>query len=164
MTMIIYQNYASPLGTITIAAENGAIVALLLPGQTCPYLKNAVIGTTAELQAAIIWLEDYFAGHAPAVNIPLAPRGTAFQQSVWQLLRQIPYRQSTTYGALAKKLGQKMSAQAVGQAVGKNPISIMIPCHRVLGAGGTLTGYAGGLDKKITLLNLEGIVYKESTP
>jgi methylated-DNA-[protein]-cysteine S-methyltransferase len=162
MTMIIYTNYASPLGTITIAAENGAIVALRLPGQTCAYIKDAVNGITPELQAAILWLDDYFAGRIPTTRIPLAPKGTAFQQSVWQLLRQIPYGQSTTYGALAQKLSKTMSAQAVGQAVGKNPISIMIPCHRVLGSGGALTGYAGGLDKKIALLDLEKIPYQRN--
>jgi methylated-DNA-[protein]-cysteine S-methyltransferase len=162
MTMIIYTNYASPLGTITIAAENGAIVALRLPGQTCAYIKDAVNGITPELQAAILWLDDYFAGRIPTTRIPLAPKGTEFQQSVWQLLRQIPYGQSTTYGSLAQKLSKTMSAQAVGQAVGKNPISIMIPCHRVLGSGGALTGYAGGLDKKIALLDLEKIPYQQN--
>ena len=162
MTMIIYTNHPSPLGIITIAAENGAIVALLLPGQTCTYIKDAVNGITLELQAAILWLDDYFAGRIPTTRISLAPKGTPFQQSVWQLLRQIPYGQSTTYGSLAKKLSKTMSAQAVGQAVGKNPISIMIPCHRVLGSGGALTGYAGGLDKKIALLDLEKIPYQQN--
>ena len=108
------------------------------------------------------WLDLYFGGSAPDFMPPLAPAGTAFQQSVWEILRTIPYGTTTTYGAIAKRLeqdtGKRMSAQAIGGAVGRNPISIIIPCHRVIGSDGSLTGYAGGLDKKEYLLRTEGIV------
>ena len=116
---------------------------------------------TTLFRSARAWLSRYFEGHDPGVPPPVRPYGTPFQQSVWQRLLTIPYGSTTTYGALAAQLAAhnasgRMSAQAVGQAVGRNPISIIIPCHRVIGADGTLTGYAGGLDKKIFLLGLEG--------
>jgi methylated-DNA-[protein]-cysteine S-methyltransferase len=109
------------------------------------------------------WLAAYFAEQYPGLNIPLAPEGSAFRQAVWKMLRKIPYGETTTYGALAAALAKKSSpgtkphaaAQAVGGAVGHNPISLIIPCHRVLGADGSLTGYAGGLEKKRALLELE---------
>ena len=107
------------------------------------------------------WLEAYFSGKKPEMTIPLAPDGTEFQQAVWKLLREIPYGKTTTYGAIAKRLsssGKRAAAQAVGGAVGHNPISLLIPCHRVLGADGSLTGYAGGLEKKRALLELEGAI------
>jgi len=107
-----------------------------------------------------IWLDAYFSGKRPAVSIPLRPKGTAFQMEVWSLLREIPYGETRTYGLLARELARRhklphMSAQAVGGAVGRNPISILIPCHRCIGADGSLTGYAGGLDRKRALLKLE---------
>ncbi len=110
------------------------------------------------------WLELYFSGKRPDFLPRLCPMGSAFQMQVWELLLQIPYGESTTYGALAAKLAQargleRMSAQAIGGAVGHNPISILIPCHRVLGADGRLTGYAGGRDNKAALLTLEGIPF-----
>ena len=103
------------------------------------------------------WLDRYFAGEIPSIKeIPLAPQGSNFRQAVWKILCKIPYGEVTTYGQISQKLGKgKMSAQAVGGAVGHNPISIIIPCHRVIGSNGNLTGYAGGLDKKIKLLELE---------
>ena len=102
------------------------------------------------------WLDRYFAGEIPSIKeIPLAPQGSNFRQAVWKILCKIPYGEVTTYGQISQKLGKgKMSAQAVGGAVGHNPISIIIPCHRVIGSNGNLTGYAGGLDKKIKLLEL----------
>jgi methylated-DNA-[protein]-cysteine S-methyltransferase len=106
------------------------------------------------------WLDDYFAGKMPPTLPPLAPVGTDFRKSVWKLLLEIPYGQTTTYGALAQTLkerGFSTSARAVGGAVGHNPISILIPCHRVLGANGSLTGYAGGVAVKHRLLELEGV-------
>ena len=106
------------------------------------------------------WLDIYFSGREPDFTPPLHPVGSAFQQAVWALLLGIPYGETTTYGTLARKLAEKqglthMSAQAVGGAVGHNDISLIIPCHRVVGANGSLTGYAGGIDKKIKLLELE---------
>ena len=109
------------------------------------------------------WLNRYFAGQKPSINeLPLAPSGNEFRQNVWKLLCEIPYGETTTYGELARKIAKQMnktsmSAQAVGGAVGHNPVSIIIPCHRVVGTGGNLTGYAGGIDIKIKLLKLEGV-------
>ena len=114
------------------------------------------------------WLGAYFRGERPPVDVPLTPLGTPFRQAVWQLLREIPYGQTVTYGALAGALsgavsaasnsrGKPVSARAVGGAVGHNPVSLMIPCHRVIGASGSLTGYAGGLERKAALLRLEGV-------
>ena len=111
---------------------------------------------------AVKWLDLYFAGKEPDFMPALSPSGTTFQQAVWEILRTIPYGATTSYGTIAKCLekraGKRMSAQAVGGAVGRNPISILIPCHRVIGANGSLTGYAGGLDKKEYLLELEGVI------
>lgn len=100
-------------------------------------------------------LEEYFAGERTAFDVPLAPRGTAFQQEVWRALTAIPYGETTTYSALAQTIGRPKAVRAVGAANGQNPISIVVPCHRVIGRDGTLTGYAGGLDKKRALLDLE---------
>ena len=117
---------------------------------------------TPALTEAKRWLDIYFAGKEPDFLPPLHPTGSAFRQSVWEILLKIPYGQTTTYGELAAQLAahrglKQMSAQAVGGAVGHNPISIIVPCHRVVGTGGSLTGYAGGLAKKLALLKLEGI-------
>jgi methylated-DNA-[protein]-cysteine S-methyltransferase len=158
--MITYKGISSPLGTLLAVCEDDAITALLLPNQAQLLPRQAQPGTTPILEAVEVWLSDYFAGNIPEITFPLAPKGTPFQQSVWALLRKIPYGKSVTYGDLARQLGRVMSAQAVGQAVGKNPLSILIPCHRVLGAEGKLTGYAGGLDAKRNLLDLEGISYR----
>jgi len=111
------------------------------------------------------WVESFFAGNKPADRPPLGAEGTPFQKAVWQALLSVPYGESTTYGRLARTLatamGRDPGARAVGQAVGHNPISLIVPCHRVLGAGGTLTGYAGGLERKRCLLALEQISFRE---
>ena len=159
--MITYKEISSPLGTLFVVCEDDAITALLLPNGKQLLPQHAQSGTTPMLEAVEVWLSEYFAGNIPEITFPLAPKGTPFQQSVWALLRKIPYGKSVTYGDLARQLGRTMSAQAVGQAVGRNPVSILIPCHRVLGANGTLTGFGGGLDAKRYLLTLEGIPYPE---
>lgn len=115
---------------------------------------------TSILSEAKRWLDVYFSGEEPNFTPPLHPIGSPFRQAVWQILLQIPYGQTTTYGEIARQLAEKhgiahMSAQAVGGAVGHNEVSIIIPCHRVVGTNGSLTGYAGGIDKKIRLLELE---------
>lgn len=152
----------SPLGPVTLASDGKALAGLWFEGQK--YFgagfqqeitesdKPPVFKQTAD------WLQRYFAAERPLISeLPLAPTGGQFRQKVWNALCQIPYGQTVTYGELSKKLGfEKMSAQAVGGAVAHNPISIVIPCHRVIGADGSLTGYAGGLDKKIWLLRHEG--------
>ncbi len=163
--MTFTSSYDSPLGTLLLAAEGDALVGLWLDGQK--YYAAWLPEDAAEdpslpaLRAAAEWLDAYFAGDKPeAQALIMAPRGSGFQRLVWELLREIPYGETTTYGALAAKaetrLGRKTAARAVGAAVGRNPISILIPCHRVLGASGSLTGYAGGLDKKEWLLRHEG--------
>ena len=135
----------SPLGTMMLASDGAAVTGLWLEGQT--YYASTLDGSERE------------DGSLPPLP-PLAPGGTPFRQAVWARLREIPYGQVTTYGALAQSLqaqGISASPRAVGGAVGHNPISILIPCHRVVGTGGSLTGYAGGLEKKRFLLRLEGI-------
>lgn len=152
--------YSSPLGNISLVCDDEALVHLSLPGQP-GFSGVSVEKSHPILTKATDWLDRYFAGVGPSPSeLPLRPMGTAFQELIWQLLLTIPYGQTTTYGDLAKKaaslLGKpRMSAQAVGQAVGANPISVIIPCHRVLGAKGKLTGYAGGVHYKIALLQLE---------
>lgn len=157
--------YESPLGTYVMAEEGGALVGLWLRGQKYfpPELPPLGSGEGETFVLTRRWLDAYFAGERPEPGeLRLAPKGSAFARQVWELLLEIPYGQTVTYGQLAKELAQRrglerMSAQAVGGAVGHNPISIIIPCHRVLGAGGQLTGYAGGLEIKRRLLELEGM-------
>ena len=156
--------YASPLGTIFLAADNGALAGLWLEGQK--YFAATLDEAAVErddlpvFRQAAAWLDAYFAKAPLPALPPLAPQGSPFRQAVWRLLLEIPYGTVTTYGALARTLrGQGISAaaQAVGGAVGHNPISILIPCHRVVGSDGSLTGYAGGVANKQFLLELEGV-------
>lgn len=162
--MLYLSEYDSLLGKITLGSNGEALTALWLPGQTCAEKLLSAQHEYAEAPAiseAKRWLDIYFSGKEPDFFPALAPEGTAFQLEVWNLLRQIPYGKTTTYGALAAKAAkrrgkEKMSAQAVGNAVGSNPISIIVPCHRVVGANGSLTGYNGGIKYKTALLKLEG--------
>ena len=156
---------ASPLGTLTLAEEDGGLMGLWMEGQKhFPVTLEAGMEKTALLSQAEDWLNRYFAGENPGSPLfPMVPRGTAFQRQVWLLLGRIPYGQTTTYGAIAAEIARlqgipHMSAQAVGSAVGRNPISILIPCHRVLGSNGQLTGYAGGLERKKWLLDWENSI------
>lgn len=163
--MYYYSEYESPVGTLTIATDGEAVCGLWLDGQkyhggSVPEdMKRANdAGGFAELRA---WLDAYFAGKRPSIEgVPLAPIGSEFRQAVWQKLLEIPYGKLTTYGDIAQVLKEergKASALAVGGAVGHNPISIIIPCHRVVGSDGSLTGYAGGLKRKTWLLEHEGV-------
>lgn len=161
--MIYTQHYDSPLGGILLAADETGLTGLWFDGEKY-YADNLAAEhearDTQALGAAKRWLDVYFAGKEPDFLPPLHPIGSAFRQEVWQLLLEIPYGQTTTYGALARRLAERrglrhMSAQAVGGAVGHNEISILIPCHRVVGTSGSLAGYAGGIDKKLSLLRLE---------
>lgn len=152
----------SPLGDILLSADGQGITGLWFVGQKrfARSLGPCREGDSSVLQAAARWLDVYFSGRDPGPVPPLHPAGTPFQREVWALLNAVPYGRTTTYGAMAKALcrgGAAPSPRAVGGAVGRNPISILAPCHRVLGADGSLTGYAGGLEKKLALLRLEGI-------
>lgn len=150
---------------MTAVAEGERLLRLDFPLTRCPPADVGPAGDSPVLRAAAGWVSAYFAGGRPAVPDFLAPDGTAFQQMVWSILREIPYGESVTYGAMAraaeKRTGRRASPRAVGQAVGRNPISLMIPCHRVLGSGGAITGYGGGLDRKRALLRLEHISWRE---
>lgn len=159
------QLYFSPIGQLLLTADDTALVALHFcgEGRSCLLTDDVACNDHAILQAAKHWLDVYFSGQEPSFMPPLRPVGTDFQQEVWQLLRAIPYGKTTTYGEIAAALAARhgiprMSAQAVGGAVGRNPIPIFIPCHRVVGSGGKLTGYSGGLEKKQFLLSNEHIV------
>lgn len=161
--MLMRSYYPSPLGTISLLADEHGLLGCYFVGQK--YFENGyrdqaiVEGDSIFLADATAWLDAYFAGeNTKAEDVVLAPQGTAFQQSVWQVLREIPYGKTMTYGEIAQKI-QCASAQAVGGAVGKNPLSVFVPCHRVLGSQGQLTGYAGGLERKRWLLSHEGVTF-----
>ena len=159
--------YQSPVGPLVVASDGESLIGLWLEGQK--YFGDTVAEERIEkpglpvFTAARKWLDSYFGGGRPPIaDLALAPRGSEFRRAVWALLCAIPSGEYTTYGELAKKLAAKMhkggmSCQAIGGAVGHNPISIIIPCHRVVGTNGSLTGYAGGITKKIQLLQLEGV-------
>ena len=155
--------YQSPLGNILLAADETGLTGLWFEGQ-----KHYAKGLNADFkeenlpvfEKTKLWLDIYFSGSKPDFTPPLHLVGTHFQEDVWKILLKIPYGCTTTYSGIAKKVAGKrgvnnMSAQAVGGAVGRNPISIIVPCHRVIDSNGSLTGYAGGIDKKIHLLEIE---------
>ena len=164
----LFQSFcSSPLGEITLVAHDSALVGLWIDNQK-HYVQNLQLSHVDTQETPVLtqtksWLDAYFRGENPDPHrLPLDPSGSEFQLAVWRILATIPYGTLTTYGAIAKQIAcefhkPKMSAQAVGGAVGRNPISIIVPCHRVVGATGNLTGYAGGLDKKRFLLQLEGV-------
>ena len=156
-----YCEYPSPVGTLYLTADEGGLTGIWMHPE-----KTEDFPVLAQAKS---WLDSYFSGNPAEISFPLHPHGTPFQKQVWELLLVIPYGETTTYGALAREMAvrtgkEKMSAQAVGQAVGANPISILIPCHRVVGANGSLTGYAGGLDKKRWLLHHEGWLQDRREP
>ena len=161
--MVSTCHYDSPLGGILLAADEIGLTGLWFDGEK--YFADNLPAEHAARETPVLletkrWLDIYFTGKEPNFTPPLHPIGSAFRQSVWQILLQIPYGKTTTYGEIARQLAEKqglsrMSAQAVGGAVGHNEISIIIPCHRVVGTNGSLTGYAGGIDKKMKLLKLE---------
>lgn len=155
--------YKSPLGSILLAADEIGLTGLWFEGQK--YFANTLDPQNDEKELPVLiqarqWLDIYFSGKEPGFQVPLHATGTKFQQKIWTILSAIPYGQTTTYGAIARQIAvtdgvKRVSAQAVGSAVGRNPVSIIIPCHRVIGSNGSLTGYAGGLEKKTALLKIE---------
>ena len=161
--MIFIQHYDSPLGGILLAADESGLTGLWFDGQKFfarDLPAERVEQNTPALSEVKRWLDIYFTGKEPDFMPPLHPIGSAFRRSVWDILLRIPYGQTTTYGEIARQLAEKqgrprIAAQAVGGAVGHNKISIIIPCHRVVGTNGSLTGYAGGIDKKVKLLEWE---------
>ena len=161
--MTFIQYYDSPLGRILLAADEIGLTGLWFEGQKYYAAQLPEAHTEQEtpiLAEAKRWLDIYFTGKEPDFLPPLHPIGSAFRQAVWEILLQIPYGQTMTYGEIARRMAAqkglaRMSAQAVGGAVGHNEISVIVPCHRVVGTNGSLTGYAGGIDKKMKLLELE---------
>lgn len=157
-------SYQSPIGKILLAAEEAGLTGLWFEGQK--YFALRLDAEHEERETPILakakkWLDIYFSGKQPEFAVPLRFAGTPFQNEVWKFLLSIPYGKTMTYGEIARKIAARkglarMSAQAAGGAVGRNEISIIIPCHRVVGTNGSLTGYAGGIEKKIKLLLLEG--------
>lgn len=164
--MIYTLNYDSPVGRLLLAEKDGSLIGLWMEGQK--YYSASFREEMSEKPDSPVlcqtkqWLDRYFSGNKPQINeLPLSPVGSEFRKAVWKILCEIPYGQTTTYGEIAQKMAEDrgletMSAQAVGGAVGHNPVSIIIPCHRVVGTNGSLTGYAGGMEKKIWLLTYEG--------
>ena len=161
--MTCIQHYDSPLGGILLAADEIGLTGLWFDGEK--YFADNLPAEHSEKETPVLadsvrWLDIYFSGKEPDFMPPLHPTGSVFRQKVWEILLQIPYGKTITYGDISKQIAikmglERMSAQAVGGAVGHNEISIIIPCHRVVGTNGSLTGYAGGIEKKIKLLELE---------
>lgn len=159
-------DYQSPLGRMLLAADDAGLTGLWFEGQK--YYGDHLAPDCQEKETQVLiqtkeWLACYFSGREPDFMPPLHMTGTPFQLTVWAILQKIPYGQTRTYGEIAREIGMQrgvsgMAAQAVGNAVGHNRISVIVPCHRVLGSNGSLTGYAGGIDKKRKLLILEGAV------
>lgn len=169
--MYVHCHFPSPAGQLTAASDGEHITGLWMVGQK--YYASTLEPQSEEGDHPLFidlkrWLSLYFDGKQPDLSLPLAPKGSVFRQSVWLKLRAVPFGQFTTYGDIAKQLqaespDKRVSARAVGHAVGHNPLMILIPCHRVIGAGGNLTGYAGGIEKKIQLLQLEDIPIDKMT-
>lgn len=151
--------YTSPLGEIFLTSDGTSLTGLRFDGPTAPEEQHPLCPLPI-FESAVRWLDLYFSGREPDYTPALELSGTPFQKAVWALLLTVPYGQTTTYGELAKRLAEgrgvpRMAARAVGGAVGCNPVALMVPCHRVIGADGSLTGYAYGADRKRFLLDLE---------
>ncbi len=153
-----YTETASPLGTLLLTAEDGRLTGVHFPGQkhdrpVRPDWQRA--DDAPALARARAQLVEYFAGRRRSFELPLAPAGTPFQQAVWRALLAVPFGATSTYGAIAQAVGRPSAVRAVGSAVGANPIGIVVPCHRIVGRDGSLTGYAAGIERKVRLLALE---------
>lgn len=158
-TSAVQTSYDSPLGLIILAASDNKLIGVWFDGQRHQPDPSAwpIAPAQTVLKQATVQLTEYFAGRRTAFELPLdLSSGSIFQQAVWRALQKIPYGATRSYGALSADIGRPTAVRAVGAAVGRNPFSIIVPCHRVLGSGGALTGYAGGLERKTALLQLEG--------
>ena len=162
ISMYYSTDYSSPIGEMLIVSDGQALCGLWFYGQkhfkSTIHDEITINGDLAIFKRVIKWLDGYFNGLDLEIDFKLNPEGTEFRKKVWKILADIPYGETLSYGEIASMISPEMSAQAVGGAVGHNPISIVIPCHRVVGANGKMTGYAGGIDRKIELLKLEKII------
>lgn len=159
--MITWMRFETPLGTMLSLAENGALCGLDFTD--AKYARAIEPGWRGDARSPLLLecarqVREYFEGERGTFELPLAPRGTDFQRRVWREIAKIGYGETITYAELAKRCGAAGSARAAGAATGRNPLAIVVPCHRVLGSGGSLTGYAGGVDRKARLLALEGAI------
>lgn len=152
---LFFKEIPSPVGKLKLIANQKNLVAILWENESRPLFENALQNNHPVLLKAEKELNEYFSNKRKKFTIPLEPLGTDFQQRVWQALQEIPYGSTFSYKQIAEKIGNPKAVRAVGGAIGRNPLSIVIPCHRVIGSNGTLTGFAGGLDKKTKLLQLE---------
>ena len=156
-TMILYRELDSPVGTLTVAATDAGLHAIEFPRNRHPADREGWIpGDHRLLDLAARQLDDYFAAKRCVFDLPLAPRGTEFQRTVWMTLAGIGYGETISYAQLAQRVGKPTAMRAVGAANGRNPLPIVLPCHRVIGADGSMTGFGGGLPTKEFLLRLEG--------
>jgi methylated-DNA-[protein]-cysteine S-methyltransferase len=153
-----FTRWQSPLGELLLTSDGTALTGLYLNQPPTPGDDWIADATAAPFPATIEQLSEYFAGTRTAFDVPLAQNGTVFQKQVWQELGRIPYGMTISYGELAARIGNRNASRAVGLANGKNPISILVPCHRVIGTNGTLTGYSGGMERKRALLDFEAEV------
>ncbi|WP_079201754.1 methylated-DNA--[protein]-cysteine S-methyltransferase [Pseudomonas sp. CC6-YY-74] len=159
---MFYRYHHSPIGRLLLAGDETGLQQLLMEIDDKPWRIAEHWQTAAdELDEVCRQLDDYFAGRRQRFELRLAPHGTAFQQAVWQALQRIPFGQTSSYSALAERIARPKAVRAVGAANGANPIAVIIPCHRVIGRDGSLTGYAGGLARKALLLQLEGMQVPE---
>ena len=157
--MLYTSVYPSPLGSLTLAADGDALTGVWFEGQK--YFASTLHGIHAEADLPLFrqcreWLDRYFAGRNPGATPPVRLHGTPFRMAVWDILKRIPYGETVTYGDIARRIERPTAFRAVAQAVGANPLCIAVPCHRIIGSNGTLTGFGGGLDRKVFLLKLEG--------
>lgn len=155
---LAYRTLESPVGALRLVAGDQGLVAILWPDDDPGRVPLGAMSAWSEhpvLLETVRQLEDYFAGTRTVFDVPLAMRGTDFQQAVWAALATIPFGETRSYGAIARQIGQPTASRAVGAANGRNPVSIIVPCHRVVGSAGALTGFAGGMAAKATLLRLE---------
>lgn len=163
--MLYYKKISSPLGEITLRSNGESLTGLWFADDKHYGDKDIQDARDAELPVFVLaekWLAEYFAGHEPKVDVALQFTGSDFQKRVWKILQNIPYGSLVTYGDIAREIAKqnglaRMSAQAVGGAVGRNPLCIIVPCHRVVGTNGSLTGYGGGMWRKVRLLEVENV-------